>query len=68
MYVEIGCVGTNRTVCPPPSAGTGSPSGAPLLSTVQPSGAVTWKVNGALRSGCSKFANTRRASAGSYCV
>ena len=43
-------------------AGPGSLAAAGWLdSTVQSAGAVTWKVNGALRSGCSKLANTRRA-------
>ena len=40
----------------------------PLEATCQAEGAMTWKVNSALRSGCSKFAKTRRASAGSYWV
>jgi hypothetical protein len=41
--------------------GTGSGVGA-LDTTFQPSGAVTVKVNDALRSGCSKVVYTRRAS------
>ena len=43
-------------------------SRTPLDATSQPAGAITWKVNSALRSGCSKLAKTRRLSAGSYCV
>ena len=39
-----------------------------LEMTVQPSGAVTVNRNVALRSGCSKEANTRRASGTSNCV
>ncbi len=61
MYVEIGLVSANRQT---PSVS----SPAPLLHTVQPSGARTSKRYGALRSGCSKLAKTRRASAGSYWV
>ena len=37
---------------------------APLLTTVQSSGAITLRANSAFRSGCSKLANIRRASAG----
>ncbi len=62
MYVEIGAVSANRHT---PSA---SRSPAPFDQTVHSSGAVTEKRYGALRSGCSKLAYTRRASAGSYCV
>ncbi|MGX1156953.1 hypothetical protein RKD39_004531 [Streptomyces albogriseolus] len=39
-----------------------------LEMTVQPSGAFTVNWNVALRSGCSKLANTRRASGTSNCV
>ncbi len=62
MYVEIGLVSAKRQV--PPSRD----STAALLQTVQSSGAATSKRKGAFRSGCSKSAKTRRASAGSYCV
>ena len=48
-------------------AGSGSGVGW-FDSTVQCAGAVTWKVNAALRSGCSKFAYALRASAGSKFV
>ncbi|CAM5385052.1 hypothetical protein SGLAM104S_03319 [Streptomyces glaucescens] len=61
MYVEMGLVSANRQT---PSAR----SPVPLLHTVHSCGARTSKRNGALRSGCSKLAKTRRASAGSYCV
>lgn len=64
MYVEIGRVGAKRRVSPPSE----TPVTRSLPSTTQDSGAVTEKVNGAFRSGCSKSAKTRRASAGSYCV
>ena len=39
-----------------------------LDTTFQSAGAVTVKVNAALRSGCSKVVNTRRASGTSNCV
>ncbi len=69
MYVEMGRVGVKRVVAAPsPSPDGSTPSAVPLLSTLQPAGAVTEKVNGAFRSGCSKLAKTRRASAGSYWV
>ncbi len=56
MYVEMRGVGSNTQVS---SRGSGV---GELEMTVQPFGAFTvnWKV--ALRSGCSKEANTRRAS------
>ena len=38
-----------------------------LETTFQWLGAVTWNVNGALRSGCSNVVNTRRASGTSNC-
>jgi hypothetical protein len=65
--VEIGRVLANRQVAAAPGSAS-RPVSAPLLSTVQCAGAVTVMSNGALRSGCSKQVNTRRASAGSYCV
>ena len=43
-------------------------SSAPLLTTVQSCGAIALMANSALRSGCSKLANIRRASAGSNWV
>lgn len=61
MYVEIGFVSANFHT---PSVS----SPTPLLHTTQPSGARTSKRKGALRSGCSKLAKTRRESAGSYWV
>lgn len=65
MYVEIGCVGANsqRARSSPfsPLYGVGSGVGA-FEMTTQRAGAETVKVKGALRSGCSKVVNTRRAS------
>ncbi len=51
----------------PDAAGTGAGAGV-LASTVQSAGAVTCTLKTALRSGCSKFAKTRRASEGSQFV
>ncbi len=70
MYVEMGRVVANVQVAAarPGRDSCSRPVSSPLLSTVQSAGAVTRKVNGAFRSGCSKLANTRRASAGSYWV
>ena len=71
MYVEIRSVGGNsqRASSSPfsPWYGVGSGVGA-FEMTTQRAGAETVKVNGALRSGCSKVANTRRASGTSNCV
>jgi hypothetical protein len=61
-----GVGGKCHTETPSP-AGSGSGAGW-FDSTFQCAGAVTWNVNTALRSGCSKFANTLRASAGSKFV
>ncbi|CAM5343351.1 hypothetical protein SHIRM173S_12872 [Streptomyces hirsutus] len=55
MYVEIRGVGSNS------SSSRGSGVGE-LEMTVQPCGAFTVNRKVALRSGCSKLANTRRAS------
>ena len=41
---------------------------SPLDAAIQSCGVSTVKVKAALRSGCSNTANTRRQSAGSYCV
>src|SRR5699024_9076204 len=67
MYVDSGGVGAKDQVREP-SPPCVTDSAAELDSTCHWAGAVTTKVKGALRSGCSAFANTRRASAGSYCV
>lgn len=56
MYVEIRGVGSKDQTS---SLGSGV---GELEITVQPDGAFTVKVNVAFRSGCSKLANTRRAS------
>lgn len=56
MYVEMRGVGSKAQTLP-----SGSGVGE-LEMTVQPSGAVTVNRKVALRSGCSKLANTRRAS------
>ena len=62
MYVDIGLVaGKTQRAAVPPSSGVGSGVGA-LETTFQCAGAVTRKLNGALRSGCSKVVKTRRAS------
>ena len=53
--------GANRCTTPPPS--TGDSSARVLETTTQSSGAVTVSVYRALRSGWSKQANTRLASA-----
>jgi hypothetical protein len=60
-------VGENRQVALPKPAGSGSGVGW-LETTCQSSGAVIVNANVALRSGCSKTANTRRESATSNCV
>ena len=61
MYVDIRSVGGKSHTALPSPSGRGSGVGA-LETTAQSSGAVTWKVNTLFRSGCSKVANTRRAS------
>lgn len=56
MYVEMCGVGANVQ-----TSSTGSGVGE-FEITVQPAGALTVKAKVAFRSGCSKLANTRRAS------
>ena len=71
MYVEIRSVGANSWRTAPGRSASGAGDAAmrtPLEETCQPSGARTVNRKDALRSGCSKFAKTRRASAGSYWV
>ena len=53
MYVDIGCVGSKAQRDTPSPSSCGSGVGE-LETTFQCDGAVTRKVNGALRSGCSK--------------
>ena len=67
-YVDWGGVLANVTVAGPPSAATIRDSSTAPDRICQPLGAVTMKVNRAFRSGCSKLANTRRASVGSKWV
>ena len=59
-------VGVNGQVKMPSRVATGSGEGE-LDNTVQESGASTVKEKSALRSGCSKQAKTRLASATSNC-
>ncbi len=59
MYVEMRGVGSKRQTLSLTSAASGV---GEFEMTVQPSGAVTVNRNVAFRSGCSKLANTRRAS------
>jgi len=66
MYVEMRPVGSKVQVAVSPAV-TGSGVGS-LLTTCHAAGAVTVNWNVALRSGCSKQANTRRASGTSNCV
>jgi len=64
MYVEMRAVGANSQRRTPSRAAAGSGVGE-LLMTVQAAGASTVSWNVALRSGCSKVAYIRRASADS---
>ena len=66
MYVDIGLVAGNRQTEALSVSCSGAGVGA-LETTFQWLGAVTWNVNGALRSGCSNVVNTRRASGTSNC-
>ncbi len=67
MYVEIGGVAAKAQRARPSSSGVGSTSGE-LDSTVQVAGAITVRAKVAFRSGCSKQAYMRRASADSNWV
>ncbi len=64
-YVDMISVVANRCTTPP--VGAGDSSARVLVTTTQFSGAVTVSVYRALRSGWSKHANTRLASAVSNC-
>jgi hypothetical protein len=66
MYDEMRGVGSNRQVAVPSPCFWGSGVGE-LDTTCHGSGAVTVNANVALRSGCSKTANTRRESGTSNC-
>jgi len=66
MYGEILGVAPNAHRASPSPAGRGSGVGE-LDTTCQPAGAVTARVNVPLRSGWSKQAYMRRASATSNC-
>ena len=65
-YGESGGVVAKRTTWAPPMPSCRS-TARPLETTSQPYGAVTVSVNGALRSGWSKQAYIRLASAVSNC-
>jgi len=66
-YVGSGGVSGNTHRASPGPTAVGS--GVVQLETSSyPAGAITSHVNRALRSGCSKQANTRRASAAAHCV
>ncbi len=67
MYVDIRGVVAKRVTARPSPSGSASPAGS-FETTSQPCGAVTANENVALRSGWSKQANPRLASAGSNCV
>jgi hypothetical protein len=67
MYGESGGVVANRTTCAPPTPSVTS-SARPLETTSQCVGAVTVSPNLPLRSGWSKQAYIRLASAVSNCV
>ncbi len=67
-YVDWGGVLANVTVASSPSPATVRDASTAPDRISQPLGAVTTKVNRAFRSGCSKLANTRRASVGSKWV
>ncbi len=66
MYVDIGFVSGKRQTDRPSASSSGAGVGA-FETTFQWLGAVTVKVNGAFRSGCSNVVNTRRASGTSNC-
>src|SRR5699024_7999664 len=61
MYVDMGAVGAKSQRATLSATITGSGVGE-LDTTCQCAGAVTWNGNVAFKSGCSKVANTRRAS------